>query len=233
MLRSSARNAANTQPSKLICNAPTSNVSACSAIGIIPTARWMRNSKPTCCARWRRSTPTATSRAASSLCTGASTVARPWPKPRLNTPTRFRRRSMSRMTQLIQRRWRRSLLSRWTPTQLSPCRSGRRRRGRCRRVWRCRLDRIWNTCWPKARRATASVCCSLSPRHWPRRRWLATASKKSTYSEVQRVPASNRSLPLVIPAQVRMTERVIGLRLRRLAQPCCATRSTSAISRSC
>jgi isoleucyl-tRNA synthetase len=50
-------------------------------------------SKPTRSVRWPRSWPTATWCAAPSRCTGASTAARRWPRPRSSTRTRNRRRS--------------------------------------------------------------------------------------------------------------------------------------------
>ena len=50
-------------------------------------------SRPTSCARWRGSSPTGISTGAPSRCTGASTAARRWPRPRSSTKTARRRRS--------------------------------------------------------------------------------------------------------------------------------------------
>ena len=92
--RSSARRAASTRRSRWNCSARISNGSACSATGIIPICTHgsaLRSAADPRARQDHRATDTYIR--VPSRCTGASTAARRWPRPKSSTRTRLRRRS--------------------------------------------------------------------------------------------------------------------------------------------
>ena len=120
------------------CSAATSSASACSATGIDPYLTMESALRGRAAARARRrSSATDTSTRASSRCTGASTAARRWPRPRSNTRTRPRPRS----TCASRRRQRASCARRFGVDADAARRAGERRRSGPRRPGRCRPTR--------------------------------------------------------------------------------------------
>ncbi len=103
-----------------------------------------------------------------------------WPRPRSNTPTRFRPPSMSPTPRAMRRRSRRRSAPPCRPMSRSRCPSGPPRRGRCRRRWRSPSAASWNTPWSKVLRTTASAAGWCWPMRSRRARCSATALPMSS-----------------------------------------------------